>query len=208
VRLAEGWRARVGIEGLRAAVVQAFTAAAAVRLSEWAAGTHPVEPVGMVGPGSVPASEAGGTSAAPLEARVALMSRVWRDVQEYQQRLGELHASLRRVAGPDGQVVVAVRGGQLVDVELDPVWRVSASVADLERSVGKALSAALAAIAETPDLALAACPDLQALLTGSSLPGLGNLVSPDRATLASPPESDGPNRQQDNLRAVWRRVNG
>jgi hypothetical protein len=205
VHLAGGWRSRVGIQDLGAAVVQAFAAAAVERLSEWAAGAHPADLGGGVGAGSLQASE-GGAWAGPLEAGAALVLRAWRDVREYQVRLDELHASARRVAGPDGQVVVTVRGGQLVDVELNPAWwRASVSVADLEQSLGKALCAGLAAIANTPDLALAGCPDLQALLTGSFLSRSDHQTSPNRATWDAPqPEPDGLTRQQRDLHPARR----
>jgi hypothetical protein len=96
---------------------------------------------------------------------------VWRDVREYGRRLGELSATTHRVAGAGGRVVVAVLAGQPAGVELDPGWGAGASDGDLERSLGEALSAGLAAVAGTPGLALASCPDLQALLTTG--PGLG-----------------------------------
>jgi hypothetical protein len=153
VRLSAGWRARVGIAGLGAAVLQAFTAAAAARLTAWAEGVRPIEVAGAEPVPDAPSPDAG------------VVLRVWRDVGEYARRLDELSASTREVAGPDGRVVVAVRAGQPAGVELDPAWSTGASDGDLERSVGDALSAGLGAVAATPDLALASCPDLRALLT-------------------------------------------
>jgi hypothetical protein len=117
----------------------------------------------------VAGAEAVPDAAPPADAGV--VSRVWRDVREYGRRLGELSATTHRVAGAGGRVVVAVLAGQPAGVELDPGWSAGASDGDLERSLGEALSAGLAAVAGTPGLALASCPDLQALLTTG--PGLG-----------------------------------
>lgn len=151
VALDDGWRSAVVPDGLAAAVLQAFSAAAAARLTAWA--TAPF-----------------GESGRPRSRRPSTgpSSRAWRDLREFRRRLTALHDIADTAASPGRLVVATVRAGMLVGLELDPHWLRTAATTDVERHVGHALRAALALIAALPERALEGCPDLAAVLAGTS----------------------------------------
>ena len=152
--LVEGWRSQVGVHRLGPAVVEAFTAATTARLADCAAWTGPVR---------VPATEEPQprqSSAAEVQA----LGRAWRDLREFRIRLAELRSTDTTVTAAGGRVRATIRDGRLLAVELDGPWSTTASDADLAVHTGRALRAALRSVDEVPERALAACPDLRALL--------------------------------------------
>jgi hypothetical protein len=158
VSLQAGWRRAVGGDGLGAALLAAFTAATTARLTAWAEQAADLRQTD-VAPASVQVDR---PHATPETAQ--LLSRAWRDLQEYRLRLTELHAATTTSAAPGRTVVVTVRAGQIAGIELDPDWLRTAGDADIERQTGHTLSAALDDLARLPDEALEDCPDLRAVL--------------------------------------------
>jgi hypothetical protein len=65
---------------------------------------------------------------------------------------------------PGGLVVATTAHGQLVGLDLDPVWLRTATSRDVERNVGHALRGALTLISTLPERALESCPHLAVLL--------------------------------------------
>ena len=159
VELERGWRTRVGADGLGRAVVQAFAAACAARLAAWATGPAR-RPVDGVAPDAAP----GPTSAAAAGERVRAVLRARRDLPEYARRLAELHRAPAAVTSPCGRVRVTVAAGQVVAVEPDAAWIVTAG--DPAPALTGGLRAALRTVAAVPERALDGCPDLVDLLRG------------------------------------------
>jgi hypothetical protein len=151
VSLDPGWRTRVGVRGLGAAVAQAFGAAVAARLEAWAAAAPAPAPAAA----PLPSAARPGPEAA---------AQAWRDLREFQVRMAELHDAATEVADPGARVRVTVRGGQVVAVQPEPRWAATARDADLVMHSAQALRAALAAAAALPDRALVGCPELRARL--------------------------------------------
>jgi hypothetical protein len=157
VVLADGWRSAVGSEGLAAAVLLAFSAASTARLIAFTTGPaaehqRPIPPPRLQA--NRPTSDS--------------LSRAWRDLREFQRRLATLHGATETASSPGGLAVATVAGGRLVGLELEPDWLADATPRDLERHIGDALRGALTLIAEVPERALEGCPDLTALLAGTS----------------------------------------
>lgn len=147
------WRTVVGPDRLGAAVLAALDAAALDRLASWVSG--PVAPA-PVRP-----------SAAVTPERADRLRRAGRDLREFRGRLAELQRTESRVPGPGRRVTAVLRGGQVVGLDLDPVWRRIAPDAELERHVELTLSAGLRHAAALPERALEGCPDLVAVLAGA-----------------------------------------
>lgn len=164
VVLASAWRSAVPPAGLPAAVLQAFTAATTARLIAWA---------------TAPATEQLPSIQPPMpranQLTVDSLSRAWRDLREFQQRLTTLHNATETASSPGRLAIVTVAGGQLVAIDLDPDWLRTATSQDIERHIGHALRAALSMIATLPERALEGCPDLAALLTGRPFAAFSSL---------------------------------
>ena len=160
VDLYHGWRSRVGPDLLGAAVLQALGTATAARATAWAldqaeaATTH-------AGPPARPA-----TGRVATREAVDKMLRAFRDPREFRAQLAELGQQSRVVSGPGREVTVVARGGQVVDLRLDPGWRRTATDSDLERRLADGLHTALQQCAAIPTQALDGCPDLVAVLAG------------------------------------------
>jgi hypothetical protein len=169
VALEDGWRAAVGTAGLAPAVLQAFSAATSARLAAWAAApgaaiTSPLPDDQERGPAWPTSRQLTSDS----------LSRAWRDLREFRLRLEALHEAGETVSSPGGLVIVTIARGQLVGVDLDSDWLRTATSRDIERHVGLALRDALALIATLPERALEGCPDLAALVAGSSFSPWGS----------------------------------
>jgi len=160
--LEEGWRTEVGVRGLGPAVVEAFTAAATVRLGVWAA----TAPSSWMPAAARHDPEKHRSLAEEAEA----LGRAWRDLGEFQIRLAELQGACTTVTDAGRRVRATVRDGRLLAVELDGSWSAAAPDADLVVHVGAALRAALHALHDVPDRALDSCPNLRAVLDHAPLP--------------------------------------
>jgi hypothetical protein len=184
--LLEGeWRRSIGGHRLGAAILAAFTAAATARLAAWAEQAADRRHIDDA-PAPAVADRPGQRPHATPEV-FQLLSRAWRDLHEYKLRLTELHAAATATASPGRNVVVTVRAGQIVGIELDPDWLRTARDADIERETGQTLNAALDDLAQLPEQALESCPDLRALL--AAYPAVSPLA-PGRPRLQSQPETN------------------
>lgn len=166
VRIEDGWRRAVGPEGLGAALVQAYSAAALERLVAWAATVGVRDPPQARGP----------VDAGPLlpvtRHAAQSVSRAWADLAEFRLRLRELHESETSGGSPNGKVTVVARTAAVIRVEIDERWLADAGCGEIELQTGRAFEAALDAVARLPDEALDGCPDLRALLAASPIPNL------------------------------------
>jgi hypothetical protein len=148
VDLGRGWRSAVGPHLLGAAVLEARGTASVERLRSWADARVAA------------AAHTTGTRPAPT---LEELRRARRDLREFGAQLAAV-PPCRVVSGPRQEVAVVVRGGQVVDVRLDPAWCRAATDTDLEHRLADALGAALRQCAAVPGQALDGCPDLAALL--------------------------------------------
>jgi hypothetical protein len=158
VTLEDGWRRTVDGDGLGAAILTAFTAATTARLTAWAE-QPAARPHTDAAPDSIPVERPHATTET-----FQVLSRAFRDLEEYRLRLTELHAATATAAAPGRTVVVTVRAGHITGIELDPDWLRTAGDADIERQTGHTLSTALGDLARLPEQALESCPDLRAVL--------------------------------------------
>jgi hypothetical protein len=98
---------------------------------------------------------------------MAQLGRAWQDLREFRLRLSELGAVTSTVHGPGRRVTAALRGAQIVGLDLDPTWRRTASDAELEQHIAHTLGAALRQAPGLSERALDGCPDLAAVLARS-----------------------------------------
>lgn len=172
VALRRGWQSAVVPHQLAAAVLEALRAAVIARSTAWLT-DRGAEPAGA------PATGAVVRTPAPVSTRESAetLRRAFRDLREYRLQIAALGRTPMTVAGPGREVTVTAVGGQVVDLQLDPRWRVVATDADLERRITDALRTALRRCASIPRQALEGCPDLAAVLADA--PGGSPVAVPD-----------------------------
>lgn len=195
--LLPGWRSVVGGRGLGGAVLEAFHAATLTRLAVLASAAPPAPSTLPTSPGATGARPAGAGGGA-LDA--ATVGRAWEDLREFRRRLTEMHAASRELTGGGLPVTVTVQGGQIVQIEPEESWAASASDSQIQSGVGRALSAALGDLVESPGRALEGCPYLLAVLhrAGAALPF--TLPAMDPPGQAPPTPAPGP---ADAARPAW-----
>jgi hypothetical protein len=152
VRLLRGGR-DTRAERLGPAVLEAFTAA----LSARAGAVHPQ--FDFTATAALHDLDTGREAA-------MLLADAARDLHEFVRQLATLHATPRTAPSTGAPVTATVRSGQIVALSIDAAWRDRADDAELAHVLGAALSAGLRLLADTPQLALAGCPALTAVLAG------------------------------------------
>lgn len=170
LHLDEDWRELVGEEGLEEAMLQAYRAAEASRMSDWtdAVAEGEREATGESSARPVPPQKEPGDPSTPEAGEQArIMFDVLRgaraELASFRAQLQQQVERQSETSTPDRAVRVRRDGQMVVGIDIDDRWLANSSDSMIERTVVQALRASAEDSEFDPDEALANYPSLSAM---------------------------------------------
>lgn len=177
LHLDQDWRELVGEEGVEAAMLEAYRAAEASRMSDWTDAVAEGEREGSDHPSARPAPvpvEPGDPSTPEAGEQARMMFDVLRGART---ELASFRAQLQRqverqteTTTPDSAVRVRRNGQMVVGIDIDERWLANSRDSMIERTVVQALRSSADDSQLQPDEALANYPSLSAMQAMGSDP--------------------------------------